>query len=89
MLAGRRCDSANAVMHGNETFAITWDPRRWDWATTRDYVEQYLRDVADGSGTFTSPYAVTSQYSDFGGRSRQPVAAVALRRRVHRLRKSR
>ncbi len=62
-------NSANAVMHGNETFAITWDPRRWDWATTRNYVEQYLRDVADGSGTFTNPYAVTSQYSDFGGRA--------------------
>jgi hypothetical protein len=64
---GGGTDSANAVMHGNETFAITWDPHRWDWATTRDYVQQYLRDVADGSGTFTSPYAVTSQYSDVGG----------------------
>ncbi len=61
--------ATNNVMHGAETFALTWDPNRADWSTTRDYVEQYLRDVADGSGTFTSPYAVTSQYNDFGGRA--------------------
>jgi hypothetical protein len=61
--------ATNNVMHGAETFALTWDPNRADWATTRDYVEQYLRDVADSSGTFTSPYAVTSQYNDFGGRA--------------------
>jgi PKD domain len=59
----------NAVIHANETFAITWDPARTYWATTRDYVEQFLRDVADGSGTLTSPFALTPQYSDFGGRA--------------------
>jgi hypothetical protein len=58
------CYGGGPVMHSNETFALTWDPRRMYWQTTRDYVEQFLRDVADGSGSFTSPYAVTSQYKD-------------------------
>jgi hypothetical protein len=49
-----------AVMHGNDTFALTWDPNRSYWAGTRYYVEQFLRDVADGSGTLTSPYDVTT-----------------------------
>jgi hypothetical protein len=49
-----------AVMHGNDTFALTWDPNRSYWAGTRNYVEQFLRDVADGSGTLTSPYDVTT-----------------------------
>ncbi len=51
-------------MHANETFALVWDPVRQYFATTKEYVEQFLRDVADGSGTLTSPYAVTSQYTD-------------------------
>jgi hypothetical protein len=65
---------SNAVIHGNETFAITWDanhpnqPRNY-WATTRGYVEQFLKDVADGTGTLTSPYAVTTQYADQSGRA--------------------
>jgi hypothetical protein len=63
------CYHGGAVMHGNETFAMTWDPNRTYWATTRNYVEQYLRDVADGSGTLSSPYAVTGQYRDAGGRA--------------------
>ncbi len=54
------CSHGGAVMHANETFAVTWDPTRSYWQTTRNYVEQFLRDVADGSGTFTSPYAVTA-----------------------------
>jgi hypothetical protein len=61
--------TTGAVMHGNETFALTWDPNRSYWAGTRHYVEQFLRDVADGSGTLTSPYAVTTQYNDPGGRA--------------------
>ncbi|MDQ6816412.1 MAG: hypothetical protein M3018_03260, partial [Actinomycetota bacterium] len=60
---------SSAVMHANETFAITWDPHRLYWQTTRNYLEQFLRDVADGSTTLTSPYAVTAQYSDQGGRA--------------------
>ncbi len=60
---------SDAVMHANETFAITWDPIRADWATTRDFVEQFMRDVADASNTFTSPYGLTTQYNDYGGRA--------------------
>ncbi len=60
---------SDAVMHANETFAITWDPIRADWATTRNYLEQFMRDVADASNTFTSPYALTTQYNDSGGRA--------------------
>ena len=63
------CDHGGSVMHSNETFDLSWDPVRRDWATTRDYVEQFLRDVADGSGTLTSPFAVTPQYTDATGRA--------------------
>jgi hypothetical protein len=63
------CDHGGPVIHRNETFALTWDPNRLGWADTRNYLEQYLKDVADGSGTLTSPYAVTTQYQDGGGRA--------------------
>jgi hypothetical protein len=63
------CWHEGPVMHGNETFALVWDPQRLSFATTKEYVEQYLRNVADGSGTLTSPYAVTSQYTDSSGRA--------------------
>ncbi len=66
---GGLCWNGGAVMHRNETFAITWDPQRTYWATTRDYVEQFMKDVANGSGTLSSPYALTSQYRDPGGRA--------------------
>src|SRR5690348_13249497 len=42
------CSHGGAVMHKNETFDLSWDPVRRDWATTRNYVEQFLKDVADG-----------------------------------------
>jgi hypothetical protein len=58
------CWHGGAVMHANETFALTWDPSHSYWALTRKYIQQFLRDVATGSGTLTSPYAVTSQYTD-------------------------
>jgi hypothetical protein len=61
--------AGGAVMHSNETFALAWDPARRYWQTTRNYVEQFLGDVAAGSGTLTSPYAVTTQYNDAGGRA--------------------
>jgi PKD domain len=64
---GGPSSNANAVMHANETFALTWDPLRRYFASTRGYMEQFLRDVADGSGTLTSPYAVTTQYRDAAG----------------------
>jgi PKD domain len=63
------CYQGGPVMHGNETFALTWDPSRDYWPTTLNYLEQFLRDVADGSGTLTSPYALTSQYQDAAGRA--------------------
>jgi PKD domain len=58
------CYHGGGVMHHSETFALTWDPNRWYPAGTRDYLEQFLQDVANGSGTLSSPYAVTSQYAD-------------------------
>jgi PKD domain len=63
------CYHGGGVMHQNETYSLTWDPYRAYWSGTRAYVEQFLRDVADGSGTMTSPYALTQQYSDNGGRA--------------------
>src|SRR5947209_10739716 len=33
------CWRGGTVMHGNETFALTWDPYRRYWAGTRGYVE--------------------------------------------------
>lgn len=63
------CSHGGGVLHANEAFALTWDAYHRDWATTRAYVEQFMRDVADGSGTLTSPYALTSQYTDAHGRA--------------------
>lgn len=63
------CSHGGSVMHGNETFALVWDPIRRYFSGTKGYVEQFLRDVADGSGTLTSPYAVTTQYTDSTGRA--------------------
>jgi|GEM_PF-5489639 len=67
--ASALCYQGGPVMHRNETFALTWDPYRRYWQTTRNYVEQFLRDVADGSGTLSSPYAVSGQYTDSSGRA--------------------
>jgi len=64
--------SGGAVMHNNEPFALTWDlptPNRRYWETTRSYLQQFLRDVADSSGSLGSPYAVTPQYRDSAGRA--------------------
>ncbi len=66
---GGLCWHGGPVMHRNETFAFTWDAQRHYWQTTRNFVEQFLGDVADGSGTFTSPYAITGGYSDASGRA--------------------
>ncbi len=63
------CYRGGAVIHKNETFALTWDQQRAYWSQTRGFVEQYLRDVADSSGSLGSPYAVATQYSDSGGRA--------------------
>jgi PKD domain len=61
------CWHEGPVMHGNETFVVVWDPLRRYFATTKEYVEQFLRNVADASGALTSPYAVTPQYTDSSG----------------------
>jgi PKD domain len=66
------CYHGGSVQANSETFALTWDTPWPDgtehnyWEDTRDYVEQFLRDVADGSATdaLTSPYGVTGQYTD-------------------------
>src|SRR5690349_21785288 len=63
------CYRGGAVMHKNETFALTWDQQRAYWSQTRGYVEQFMRDVADSSGSLGSPFAVTAQYNDAGGRA--------------------
>ncbi len=63
------CWHGGGVIHANETFALAWDPVRSYFSTTKEYLQQFLRDVADGSGTLTSPYAVTGQYTDGGGRA--------------------
>jgi hypothetical protein len=63
-LTGGLCFNGGSVLHGTETFALTWDPGRTYWQGTRAYVEQFLRDVADASGSLGSPYAVVSQYAD-------------------------
>ncbi len=61
--------TGGSVLHANETFAVTWDPLRRYWATTRGYVEQFLRNVADASSSLFTPYAVVSQYTDATGRA--------------------
>jgi PKD domain len=66
---GGLCWHGGPVVHRNETFAFTWDSGRAYWQTTRNYMEQFLGDVADGSGTFTSPYAITGGYSNASGRA--------------------
>ncbi len=63
------CSHGGSVIHSNETFALTWDPLRRYWQTTRQFVEQFLGDVASGSGTLSSPYSVTGQYQDTTGRA--------------------
>ncbi len=63
------CWHGGSVIHANESFALTWDPARRYWEGTRGYVEQFLRDVANGSGSVSSPYAVSTQYTDGSGRA--------------------
>ena len=63
------CYHGGSVIHQNETYVLTWDPDHTYWATTRQYVEQFLSDVASSSGGFSSPFAVTPQYTDGSGRA--------------------
>ena len=65
------CSHGGPVAHANETFALVWDPRA---ATAHDYaapyVEQFLRDVADGSGR-PGLAVLRSPRSTRSGRSRR------------------
>jgi hypothetical protein len=69
------CYHQGAVLTGgNETYVLAWDPDRRYWATTRQYVEQFLSDVGTTSGSFNSPYAVTPQYTERAGNALAPAA---------------
>ena len=61
------CYHGGSVLPENETYVLTWDPQRNYWATTRQYVEQFLSDVATANGSFASPYALTPQYTMANG----------------------
>lgn len=63
------CWNGGGVLHSSETFTLTWDPLRRYWASTRGYIQQFLRDVASDSGKLTNPYALSSQYQDGAGRA--------------------
>jgi PKD domain len=56
--------NGSVLTGGNETYVLTWDPDRRYWATTRQYVEQFLSDVGTTSGSLGSPYAITPQYTE-------------------------
>jgi PKD domain len=62
------CSHGGPVTHANETFALVWDPHPHN-AYSAPYVEKFLRDVADGSGSFGSPFSIATQYTDAGGRA--------------------
>ena len=60
------CSHGGPIAHANETFALVWDPHpHADYSAP--YVEQFLRDVADGSGGLGSPFSIATQYTDAGG----------------------
>ena len=63
------CYHGGAVLTGNETYVLTWDPDRRYWSTTKQYVEQFLSDVGTASGSFGSPFALTPQYTGTNGRA--------------------
>jgi hypothetical protein len=69
------CWHSGQVMHANETFAVEWEGSGSNtyWATTKQYVQTYLSDVAAASGALDNPYADTTQYWD--GPSAQDRAA--------------
>lgn len=60
------CWHGGPVMHQNETFTLEWEgqaPNSY-WSTTKDYVQNYLGDVAEASGQLVNPYSDTTQYWD-------------------------
>ncbi len=53
-------------MHANETFALEWEgasPNDY-WSSTKQYVQNFLQDVASNSGQLNNPYSDTTQYWD-------------------------
>lgn len=65
------CWHGGPVVHASQIFSLTWDagsPRSY-WSGTRGFLEQFLRDVSDGSGTLSSPFAVATQYADGAGQA--------------------
>jgi hypothetical protein len=66
---GALCYQGGQVLHANETVDVTWDPLRRYWQDTKQYMERFLRNVADASGSLSSPFALTTQYRDGTGRA--------------------
>lgn len=62
------CWHNGPVMHQNETFTLEWEgqsPNTY-WSTTKNYVQDFLGDVAAASGQLVNPYSDTTQYWDGG-----------------------
>lgn len=60
------CWHGGPVMHQNETFTLEWEgpsPNTY-WSTTKNFVQNYLGDVAAASGQLINPYSDTTQYWD-------------------------
>lgn len=56
------CYHGGRVIHANETFDVTWDPHRLDFQTTRQFMAQFLANIATASGTGSSAFDLTGQY---------------------------
>jgi hypothetical protein len=60
------CWHGGPVMHANETYTLAWEgqaPYTY-WSGTKNYVHNFLSDVAASSGTLVNPYSDTTQYWD-------------------------
>ena len=60
------CWNNGPVMHANETFLLEWEgqtPNSYP-GSTKQYVQNFLQDVASASGQLVNPYSDTTQYWD-------------------------
>ncbi|MFZ0975013.1 MAG: PKD domain-containing protein [Solirubrobacteraceae bacterium] len=60
------CWHNGPVLTANETYALEWEgqsPNTY-WSTTKQYVQDFLGDVAAASGKLVNPYSDTTQYWD-------------------------
>src|ERR1700733_2878972 len=60
------CWHNGPVLNANETYALEWEgqsPNTY-WSTTKQYVQDFLGDVAAASGQLVNPYSDTTQYWD-------------------------